>query len=66
MSAVRLRSQTSAATSLAVPLALVALTVLVGATGYLLLTLIVLMISIVGLRIGVRLFQREAILTRWR
>jgi hypothetical protein len=31
-----------------------------------LLAIIVLAISIVGLRIGVRLFDREAILTRWR
>ena len=28
--------------------------------------IIVLAISVVGLRIGVRLFDREAILTRWR
>lgn len=41
-------------------------TLLVGAAGYTLLALIVLIISIVGLRIGVRLFDREAILTRWR
>ena len=27
---------------------------------------IVLLVSLVGLRIGVRLFDREAILTRWR
>jgi ABC-2 type transport system permease protein len=41
-------------------------TVLVGATGYLLMTVIVLIVSVIGLRIGVRLFDREAILTRWR
>jgi ABC-2 type transport system permease protein len=41
-------------------------TVLVGASGYLLLTAIVLVVSLVGLRIGVALFDREAILTRWR
>ena len=41
-------------------------TLLVGATGYVLLSIIVLAISIGGLRIGVRLFDREAILTRWR
>jgi ABC-2 type transport system permease protein len=41
-------------------------TLLVGAVGYTLLAIIVLIISIVGLRIGVRLFDREAILTRWR
>ena len=41
-------------------------TLLVGAAGYTLLAIIVLIISIVGLRIGVRLFDREAILTRWR
>jgi ABC-2 type transport system permease protein len=41
-------------------------TVLVGPFGYVLLTLVVLVVSLVGLRIGVRLFDREAILTRWR
>ena len=41
-------------------------TVLVGASGYLVMTAIVLVVSIVGLRIGVALFDREAILTRWR
>ena len=41
-------------------------TVLVGASGYVLLTLIVGAVSLVGLWIGVRLFEREAILTRWR
>lgn len=41
-------------------------TLLVGAAGYVLLTAVVLAISLVGLRIGVRLFDREAILTRWR
>jgi ABC-2 type transport system permease protein len=41
-------------------------TLLVGPVGYTLLAIIVLAISIVGLRIGVRLFDREAILTRWR
>ena len=41
-------------------------TLLVGAPGYVLLSIIVLAVSIVGLRIGVRLFDREAILTRWR
>ncbi len=41
-------------------------TVLVGVSGFLLLAAIVLAISIVGLRIGVTLFDREAILTRWR
>ena len=41
-------------------------TVLVGPVGYVLLTLVVLVVSLVGLRIGVRLFDREAILTRWR
>jgi ABC-2 type transport system permease protein len=40
--------------------------ILVGATGYLLLAAIILAISLVGLRIGVALFDREAILTRWR
>jgi ABC-2 type transport system permease protein len=41
-------------------------TLLVGPVGYLLLSLVVLIVSLVGLRIGVRLFDREAILTRWR
>jgi ABC-2 type transport system permease protein len=41
-------------------------TVLVGPAGYVLLTLAVLAVALVGLRIGIRLFDREAILTRWR
>jgi len=41
-------------------------TLLVGASGYLILTALVLVVSLVGLRIGVALFDREAILTRWR
>lgn len=41
-------------------------TLLVGAGGYLILAAIVLVVSLVGLRIGVMLFDREAILTRWR
>jgi ABC-2 type transport system permease protein len=41
-------------------------TVLVGAVGYLLLAVIVLGVSLVGLRVGVALFDRERILTRWR
>jgi ABC-2 type transport system permease protein len=41
-------------------------TVLVGPTGYVLLTLAVLVVALIGLRVGVRLFDREAILTRWR
>ena len=41
-------------------------TVLVGATGYAILAIIVLIVSLAGLRVGVRLFDREAILTRWR
>jgi len=40
--------------------------VLVGASGYLLLAAIILAISLAGLRLGVTLFDREAILTRWR
>ena len=39
---------------------------LVGPLGYLLLSAGILAISVIGLRIGVRLFDREAILTRWR
>jgi ABC-2 type transport system permease protein len=41
-------------------------TLLVGPAGYVLLTLAVVAISLVGLRIGIRLFDRESILTRWR
>jgi ABC-2 type transport system permease protein len=41
-------------------------TLLVGPVGYALLALIVLVVSIVGLHAGVRLFDRESILTRWR
>ena len=41
-------------------------TLLVGPPGYLLLSAVVLAVSAIGLRIGVRLFDREAILTRWR
>jgi ABC-2 type transport system permease protein len=41
-------------------------TLLVGPAGYVLLSLGVLGLAVVGLRIGVRLFDREAILTRWR
>jgi ABC-2 type transport system permease protein len=41
-------------------------TLLVGPVGYVLLSLAVLAVSLIGLRIGVRLFDREAILTRWR
>jgi len=41
-------------------------TLLVGASGYLLLATLILILSLFGLRIGVALFDREAILTRWR
>ena len=41
-------------------------TLLVGPTGYAILAIIVTIVSLVGLRAGVRLFDREAILTRWR
>ena len=41
-------------------------TLLVGPLGYLVLSAGVLAVSLIGLRIGVRLFDREAILTRWR
>jgi ABC-2 type transport system permease protein len=41
-------------------------TLLVGPIGYLVLSAIVLLVSLEGLRVGVRLFRREAILTRWR
>lgn len=40
--------------------------VLVGPIGYLVLATLILLVALVGLRIGVRLFDREAILTRWR
>ena len=41
-------------------------TLLVGAAGYALLAAVVFVVSLVGLRLGVSLFDREAILTRWR
>ena len=41
-------------------------TLLVGATGYFLLAAIILIVSLIGLRVGVSLFDREAILTRWK
>ncbi len=41
-------------------------TLLVGATGYFLLAAIVFIVSLIGLRVGVSLFDREAILTRWK
>ena len=41
-------------------------TLLVGPLGYVVMTLVVLLVSLEGLRVGVRLFDREAILTRWR
>ncbi len=41
-------------------------TVLVGPAGYTLLAIIITIVSVVGLQAGVRLFDREAILTRWR
>ncbi|HYH93742.1 MAG TPA: ABC transporter permease [Candidatus Saccharimonadales bacterium] len=41
-------------------------TVLVGAAGYTLMAIVVTAIALFGLRIGIRLFDREAILTRWR
>ncbi len=41
-------------------------TLLVGPVGYFLMAVVVLLVSLGGLRIGVRLFDREAILTRWR
>jgi ABC-2 type transport system permease protein len=41
-------------------------TLLVGALGYALVAAVILAISLAGLWLGVRLFDREAILTRWR
>ena len=41
-------------------------TLLVGAIGYLVLAAIIFVVSLIGLRVGVSLFDRETILTRWR
>ena len=41
-------------------------TLLVGPTGYFILALIIGIVSLLGLRAGVQLFDRETILTRWR
>ncbi len=41
-------------------------TVLVGALGYFVLAVVVFIVSLAGLRLGVTLFDRESILTRWR
>ena len=41
-------------------------TLLVGAIGYLVLAAIIFVVSLIGLRVGVSLFNRETILTRWR
>lgn len=41
-------------------------TILVGPLGYAAVAGAIVVISLIGLRIGVRLFDREAILTRWR
>jgi ABC-2 type transport system permease protein len=41
-------------------------TLLVGAIGYLVLAAIIFVVSLIGLRVGVKLFNRETILTRWR
>ena len=41
-------------------------TLLVGATGYVRLATIIFIVSLIGLRVGVQLFDREAILTRWK
>jgi ABC-2 type transport system permease protein len=51
---------------IAITLAQATGTVLVGALGFVLLATVVLVISLIGLRVGVALFDREAILTRWR
>ncbi len=40
--------------------------ILFGATGYAITAAVVLLVSAIGLRIGVTLFGRETILTRWR
>ena len=39
---------------------------LLWCTGYLLVAAVVFVVSLLGLRAGVALFDREAILTRWR
>ena len=41
-------------------------TILVGPVGYTVLAIVIGIISLIGLRVGVGLFDREAILTRWR
>jgi ABC-2 type transport system permease protein len=41
-------------------------TLIVGPTGYALLAVVIAIASLLGLRVGVALFDREAILTRWR
>lgn len=41
-------------------------TLLVGPTGYAILAVIIGVVSLLGLRAGVQLFDRETILTRWR
>jgi ABC-2 type transport system permease protein len=51
---------------IAVTLVQATATVLVGASGYALMAVLILAASLAGLRLGVRLFDREAILTRWR
>jgi hypothetical protein len=51
---------------IAVTLVQATATVLVGASGYALMAVLILAVSLAGLRLGVELFDREAILTRWR
>jgi ABC-2 type transport system permease protein len=51
---------------IAVTLVQATATVLVGASGYAVMAVLILFVSVAGLRLGVRLFDREAILTRWR
>lgn len=41
-------------------------TILVGPSGYVAMAAVIVAAALIGLRIGVRLFDREAILTRWR
>ena len=41
-------------------------TLIVGAVGYTALAIVIFVVALVCLRIGVRLFARESILTRWR
>jgi ABC-2 type transport system permease protein len=54
-----------------VPIVLIAVlqatgTIIVGAVGYIALAVVILLIALGALRLGISLFARESILTRWR